>query len=67
MAAVFCDRTRVLVVGFMQQGTTMMSQLYYKTLKNCVVPAIQNKRCIMLKSGVVLHHDNACPRIVACT
>jgi hypothetical protein len=31
------------------------------TEKNCVGPAIQNKKCGMLTSGVVVLHDNARP------
>jgi hypothetical protein len=38
MAADFWDRKGVLMVEFMQQGTTVMSQVYYETLKNCVGP-----------------------------
>jgi hypothetical protein len=30
------DRKEVLVVEFMQQGTTIMSEVYCKTLKNCI-------------------------------
>jgi acyl-CoA thioesterase len=33
MAAVFWDRKGVLMVEFMQQGTIIMSQVYYTTLK----------------------------------
>jgi hypothetical protein len=33
MAAVFWDRTEVLVVEFMQQGISIMPQVYCKTLK----------------------------------
>jgi hypothetical protein len=37
MAAVFWDRKGVLMVEFMQEGTTVMSEVYCKTLKkNCV-------------------------------
>jgi hypothetical protein len=58
MAAVFRDRKGVLMVEFMQQGTTITSQVCCGTLeKLCRV--IQNKRRGMLTSGVVLPHDNA--------
>jgi hypothetical protein len=33
MAAVFWDRKGVLIVEFMQQGTTVMSEVYCETLK----------------------------------
>jgi hypothetical protein len=42
MAAVFLDRKGVLMMEFMQQGTTV-SEVYCETLKNCAGPAIQNK------------------------
>jgi hypothetical protein len=38
MAAVFWDREGVLMVEFMQQGTTVTSEVYWKTLNNCVGP-----------------------------
>jgi hypothetical protein len=38
-----------------------------KKKKNCVGPAIQNKRRGMLTSGVVLLHDNARPHTAART
>jgi hypothetical protein len=33
MPAVFWDRKGMLMVEFMQQGTTITSELYYETLK----------------------------------
>jgi intergrase/recombinase len=36
MATVFWDRTEVLMVEFIQQETTITSQVYSETLKNCV-------------------------------
>jgi hypothetical protein len=38
MATVFWDRKGLLVVEFMQQGTTITSEVYCETLKNCVGP-----------------------------
>jgi hypothetical protein len=55
----------VLIVEFMQQGTTMMSEVYGETLKK-LCTAIQNKRRGMLTSGVVFH-SNACLHTAACT
>jgi hypothetical protein len=55
--------------GIMQQGTTITSEMYCKTLKKKDLrKAIRNKRCGMLKSGVllVLLHDNACLHKDAC-
>jgi hypothetical protein len=33
MTTVFWDRKRVLMVEFMQQGTTIMSEVYFETLE----------------------------------
>jgi hypothetical protein len=38
MAPVFWDRRRVLMIEFMQQETTVMSQVYCEALKNCINP-----------------------------
>jgi hypothetical protein len=45
---------------FMQQGTTIMSDVYCKTLKQLCM-TIQNKRREMMTSGVLPLHDNARP------
>jgi hypothetical protein len=42
MATVFWDRKEVLMVGFMQQGTAIMSEVYWRTLKK-LQRAIQTK------------------------
>jgi hypothetical protein len=42
MATVFLDRKGVLMVEFVQRGTTM-SEVYCETLKISAGPAIQNK------------------------
>jgi hypothetical protein len=52
-AAVFWDRKGVLMVEFMQRGTTLTSEVYFKILK-INYKAIQKKRCGMLTYGVVL-------------
>jgi hypothetical protein len=62
MATVFWDRKGVLMVEFMQQGTTIRSEVYCETLnKKELRRAIQNKRRALLTSGVVLRHNNARP------
>ncbi|GFY03724.1 mariner Mos1 transposase [Trichonephila clavipes] len=60
MATVFWDRHGVLLVEFMQQGTTMNAAAYCTTLTK-FRRAIQNKRRGLLTSGVLLLHDNARP------
>jgi hypothetical protein len=66
LATVFWDRKGVLMVAFMQQGTTVMSEVYCKTLK-ILHRAIQNKRSGMLIFSVVLLLDNAFPHTAALT
>jgi histone-lysine N-methyltransferase SETMAR len=65
-ATVFWDRKGLVMVEFIQQGTTIMSQVYCETLKK-LHSAIQNERSGMLTFGVVLLHDNACPHTAART
>jgi transposase len=61
MANVFWDRKGVLMVECMQKVTTITSEVYCKTLKNCAGPALQKKRRVMLL------HDNERPHTVART
>jgi hypothetical protein len=60
MATVFSDRRGVLMVEFMQQGTTV-SEVYCKALKK-LHRAIQNKRPGMLLHDSVRSHTAACTR-----
>jgi acyl-CoA thioesterase len=66
MAAVFWDRKGVLMVEFMQQGTTITSSVLLNT-KKILHRAIKNKRHGMLIFGVMLLYDNACPHTAART
>jgi hypothetical protein len=66
MATVFRDRKAVLMVEFMQQGTTVTSEVYCETLKE-LRRIIQIKRCGMLTCGVVFLRDNARPHTAART
>jgi hypothetical protein len=66
MATVFWDRKRVLLLEFMQQGPTITSQVYCRTLKK-LHRVIQNKRRRMPTSSVVLLHDKEHPHIAART
>lgn len=60
MTTVFWDAEGVLLVEFMERGTTITSDVYCETLKK-LKRAIQNKRRGKLSCGVVLFHDNARP------
>ncbi|GFX44862.1 uncharacterized protein C05D11.1 [Trichonephila clavipes] len=60
MVTVFWDVQGILLIEFMTHGTTINSEVYSRTLKK-LKRAIQNKRCGLLSSGVVLLHNNVCP------
>ncbi|GBL89351.1 hypothetical protein AVEN_225873-1 [Araneus ventricosus] len=60
---VFCG---VLLVDFMQRGTTMNAVAYCQTLRK-LRRAIQNKRRGMLTEGILLLLDNARPHTAAQT
>jgi histone-lysine N-methyltransferase SETMAR len=60
MATVFWERRGVLLVDFMERGTTINAERYCETLTK-LRRAIQNRRCGMLSAGVVFLHDNARP------
>jgi len=66
MATVFWDKKGVVLIEFIEPGTTITSETYCKTLKK-LRRAIENKRRRMLTSGVVLLHNNARPHTAACT
>jgi len=66
MATVFWDRKGVLLIEFMEPGTTITSETYCETLKK-LHRAIENERRGMLMSGVVLLHGNARPHTATCT
>jgi hypothetical protein len=60
MASLFWDRKEVLMVEFMQEGTTITLELYYETPEN-LCRVIQKNRRGMLTSGIVLLHENTLP------
>jgi hypothetical protein len=66
MATVFWVGKGVLMVEFIQQGTTVMSEVYRETLKE-LRRAIQNARHGMLTYSVVLFLHNACLHTAART
>jgi hypothetical protein len=65
MVTVFWKRKGVLMVEFMQQGTTVTFEVYCKTLKNGVGP-FRTKVVGMLTSDEVILHDNERPHTAAC-
>jgi transposase len=66
IVTVFWDGKGVLMAEFMQQETTITSEVYYETLKK-LRGAIQKKRRGMLTYSVVLLLNNAGPHTVART
>jgi len=66
MATVFWDQKGVLLVEFMEPGTTINAAVYCDTLRR-LRRAIQNKRRGLLTSGIVLLHDNARPHSAGLT
>jgi histone-lysine N-methyltransferase SETMAR len=66
MATVFWDGKGVLLIEFMEPGTTITTEIYCETLKK-LRRTIENKRRGMLTSSVVLLHDNARPHTAART
>jgi len=56
----FWNREGVLLVHFLERGSTINSEIYYETLKK-LRRAIQNKRRGKLCSKVLFFHDNARP------
>jgi hypothetical protein len=66
MAVVFWDRKDVLMVEFMQQGTTITC-IAKHTEKEKLHTALQNKRHGMLTFGVVLLHGSVCLHTAART
>ena len=64
MPSVFRNRHNVLLLDFMQRGTTINVVAYDQTLQN-LHKAIQNKRLRMLLGGIFLPHDNARSHIAA--
>jgi histone-lysine N-methyltransferase SETMAR len=67
METAFWYRNVVLMVEFMQKGTTITSDVYCETLKKKLLRTIQNKMYGMLISGVVVLHDNTRPHTAART
>jgi hypothetical protein len=61
----FPRQERVLMVEFLQQGTSLTLEMYCKTLK-ALGRAVQNKRHGMLTPSVVFLHDNVHLHSAAC-
>jgi hypothetical protein len=60
MATVFWDHKGVLLVDFLTKGDTVNADRYCDTLSR-LREAIHRKRPGLLRTGVILLHDNARP------
>jgi len=58
----FWDREGVLLVDFLERGSTINSERYFETMKK-LRRAIQNKRRRKSSSQVLFFHDNARPHM----
>jgi hypothetical protein len=67
MTVVSWDRNGVMIVEFVQKGTTVTSELYCETLAKLRTAGHSEQRRGMLTYGVVLLHDSACPHTAART
>ena len=61
MACVFWDTQGVVLVDFVPPGHTVNADYYCTLLSDHPRPAVRRKRPGLLKTGVILQHDNAPP------
>jgi hypothetical protein len=66
IATVFWDHKGVLLVEFMEKGTTINAASYCATLER-LKTAIKRKRPGLLTKGVSILHDNARPHVATAT
>jgi transposase len=68
MATVFCDRKGVLMVEFMQQGTTVKSQVYFETPPQKILRRAghSEQKAWNVDIGAMLLHDNSRPHTASC-
>jgi histone-lysine N-methyltransferase SETMAR len=63
----FWDYKGPILEHYMSRGLTVNSESYCDLLQNNLKPAVRSKRCGLLSSGVLLHHDNAHPHTAHAT
>lgn len=61
MLTLFWDNKGAILEHYMPRGSTVNSESYCDLLQNHLKPAIRSKRRGLLRSGVLLQHDNARP------
>lgn len=59
MAIMFCDIHGIILNHFVPPKTTVTGNYYATVLRSELLPAIKRKRPQLVRSGILLHHDNA--------
>ena len=59
MAIIFCDIQGIILNHFVPPKTTVTGNYYASVIKSDLLPAINRKRRQLMRSGILLHHDNA--------
>ena len=57
MAIIFCDIQGIILNHFVPPKTTVTGY-YASVIKSDLLPAIKRKRPQLMRSGILLHHDN---------
>ena len=58
MAIIFCDIQGIILNHFVSPKTTVTGNYYASVIKSDLLPAIKRKRQQLMRSGILLHHDN---------
>ena len=59
MAIFFCDIQGIILNHFVPPKTTVTGNYNASVIKSDLLPAIKRKRPQLMRSGILLHHDNA--------
>ena len=59
MAIIFCNIQEIILNHFVPPKTTVTGNYYASVIKSNLLLAIKRKRPQLMRSGILLHHDNA--------
>ena len=59
MSIIFCDIQGIILNHFVPPKTTVTGNYYASVIESDLLPAIKRKRPQLMRSGILLHHDNA--------
>ena len=59
MAIIFCDIQGIILNHFVPPKTTVTGNYYASVIKSDQLPAIKRKRPQLMRSRILLHHDDA--------